>query len=71
MIGRGVVSMMIVLLLWQVGVWMEHIPAYFLPGPWAIVQTIWITKALLWHAMWGTLAEALLGWFIALLCAAF
>ena len=68
MIRRGVLSIIILLLLWQIVVLTCHVPSYFLPTPWAIAQTLWASKALLWQAMWGTVAEALLGWVSAFIC---
>ncbi|MGB3494929.1 MAG: ABC transporter permease [Elainellaceae cyanobacterium] len=42
----------LMLMIWQVGVWVSGVPPYLLPGPWLVVQTL--------IAEWGELFQSLM-----------
>lgn len=49
------------LLLWQGLVWGLDMPAFLLPGPQAVAQSLWLNRAEIAHQAGFTLAEVLLG----------
>ena len=53
-------------LIWEIWVWIDDTPAWFLPAPSAIVDEAITSRALLWEHTWTTLQEVLLGYMIAL-----
>ena len=51
---------------WELYVWIDDTPAWFLPAPSAVVEEAIASRALLLEHTWTTLQEVLLGYVIAL-----
>ncbi|MEZ4520841.1 MAG: ABC transporter permease [Thermomicrobiales bacterium] len=51
---------------WELWVWIDDTPAWFLPAPSAVAEEAVSSRALLWEHTWTTLQEVLLGYAIAL-----
>ena len=60
-IGSVAASMALAALLWQGGVWLADPPAYILPGPVQVLETLWTDRALIAHHTVLTLVEVLVG----------
>lgn len=58
-------------LLWQGIIIIAHLPDYFLPTPWQVIQVFAVQKSVLLLAAKTTLIEALLGFMLALLTGCF
>lgn len=52
---------------WELYVWIDNTPAWFLPAPSAVVEEAIASRALLLEHTWTTLQEVLLGYVIALI----
>lgn len=63
---RWFATLFFILLFWQLLVYLTHIPNYFLPSPFEVVQSIWRNKSILFHAALVTCLEAFLGFVLAL-----
>ena len=57
----GVAPVMLALLLWQAAVWLGDLPRFILPGPAAVAQTLWHSRALIAEHALVTLTEVLAG----------
>src|SRR5690606_35933460 len=60
---RTIVSLAVFLALWQILLIVFNVPAYLVPGPWALVQEAWFltTEAGLFSHIPITLAEIVIG----------
>ena len=62
--GRGMIAVNSVLVLacllalWQAVIWMNHLPAYMLPGPWTVAVTVGQRWQSLLNSLWITAVEA-------------
>ncbi len=59
----GPLSLAVFLLAWSAAVEWSGLPAFILPGPWAVAQRLATIAAdgTLWHHTWATLSQLLLG----------
>ena len=51
---------------WELYVWLDDTPTWFMPAPSAVAEETVTSRALLWEHTWTTLQEVLLGYAIAL-----
>lgn len=66
-LGRAVISVVILLLLWQGIVWLFKLPAFILPGPLDVGRQLLLRAAVLWHHTQITGLEMLFGVILGLL----
>jgi NitT/TauT family transport system permease protein len=61
----GALTLLLVLLTWQAGVWVGLIPTLFLPSPISIAVTLWnlSVSGVLWQHLSASLFRLLIGWF--------
>jgi len=62
---RSIFLIVLGLTLWQLGVSASHLPAYFLPGPMAVFQSLWLNALLISQEAFVTLMEMALGFALA------
>jgi putative hydroxymethylpyrimidine transport system permease protein len=58
-------SLLLVLIFWQLAVYVLHLPHYLLPAPTEIARAMWETRAVWPRHLWVTLVEAVIGLSIA------
>src|SRR3989338_8576789 len=64
---RGILIVFVLVLIWQLAVWLIHIPRYLVPTPLETLAVFWHQPLLLWQQTWPTLIEALIGLTFAVL----
>jgi NitT/TauT family transport system permease protein len=66
------VSVLAGLGLWALAYQLDVVADYSLPSPWAVAHEWWLLaqKGVIWHHMWATLREAVLGFLLALAASA-
>lgn len=57
---RNLIGFAVFLGLWQAAVWLADLPAFLLPGPDRVLQTLWTSRALIAEAALVTLGEVLI-----------
>lgn len=65
---RALVMAALLLLAWQLLVWLSGAPAYILPAPAAVFESLVDARALLWEHAVVTLTEIVLGMLVGVLC---
>lgn len=61
-----VLALILLLAGWEIGVWIDDTPKWFLPPPSDVGRELVDSRGLLWEHTWTTLQEVLLGFAIAL-----
>ncbi|MGB0659408.1 MAG: ABC transporter permease [Mangrovicoccus sp.] len=60
-LSNGLLAAVLVVILWQLLVWLADLPSFILPGPGRVVQSLWDNHALIAEHAAVTLAEVLAG----------
>jgi ABC-type nitrate/sulfonate/bicarbonate transport system permease component len=70
--GRAALSWVIpalalvaLLVVWELWVWIDNTPRWFIPSPSAVASEAFRSRALLWEHTWTTLQEVLVGYLLA------
>ncbi|MBS0350202.1 MAG: ABC transporter permease [Proteobacteria bacterium] len=58
---RPVLVILFLLLAWQMIVYVGHLPFYILPGPYKVIDSLFINKNLILNNLWPTLFEIIVG----------
>ena len=66
MIIRGILIVLGLLLLWTGLIHLFQWPAYLVPSPFEVFQTIWLQPGLILQETWPTVLESLLGFLVAI-----
>lgn len=61
-----IVTLVFLLLVWEVATLLATIPTFILPAPTEIAQTMFNNRAILWQNMWITIYEIFLGFLLSI-----
>lgn len=70
-IGRGIIMLTGLFLLWQIIVLFFQLPPYILPGPWQVLTTLYTHIDLIYIEAIPTIIETLLGLFLGIIVGCF